>query len=321
MLRTLALSIGMLVTSAVAALPAAEFVTIGTGGVTGVYYPAGGAMARLLNTHKKELKLRASVESTGGSVYNINAVISGDLELGIAQSDRQFQASKGLAEWDGKPQEKLRSLFSLHPEVVTLVAAAESNIKGVMDLKGKTVNIGNPGSGQRGNSLDVLKAFGLDPEADVSAQPLKASEAPQVLQDGRMDAFFYTVGHPSGAITEATTGSRKVTIVSIDGEGLDAVLKDKPYYAKATIDNALYPQAMNESPINSFGVKATVVCSADMSEEVAYKITKTIFSNLEDLKKQHPALAVLTAESMLEGLSAPMHPGAIKYYKEAGLMK
>ena len=320
MLRTFALTACMLASSALA-LPAAEFVTIGTGGVTGVYYPAGGAMSKLLNANRKELGLRASVESTGGSVYNINAVLSGDLELGIAQSDRQFQASRGLAEWEDKPQSELRSLFSLHPEVVTLVAAVESNIKGAADLKGKTVNIGNPGSGQRGNSLDVLGAFGMDPEKDLSAQPLKASEAPQVLQDGRIDAFFYTVGHPSGAITEATTGNRKVSLIPIEGEGLDAMLAEKPYYAKATISNELYPQAVNDAPINSFGVKATVVCSAAMSEETAYKIVKTIFSNLEDLKKQHPALAVLTPENMLEGLSAPMHPGAIKYYKEAGLIK
>jgi TRAP transporter TAXI family solute receptor len=301
----------MVMTFAVALAPSAaavEFVTIGTGGVTGVYYPAGGAVAKIINKDRKALGIRASVESTGGSVYNINAVLSGDLQIGIAQSDRQYQASKGLAEWEGKPQEKLRAICSLHPEVVTLIATVDSGIADVMGLKGKRVNIGNPGSGQRGNSLDVLTAFGLD-----------AAEAPRVLQDGRLDAFFYTVGHPNGNITEATTGGRTVTIVPISGEAVDKLVAEKPYYAKATIPHRLYGRAANKADIPSFGVTATMVTSADVSEETVYKITKQLFTNLDALKGMHPALNVLTPESMLSGLSAPIHPGAMKYYKEAGL--
>ena len=306
--------------SPTAAQAATKFVTIGTGGVTGVYYPTGGAISKIVNKKRKEYGLRVTVESTGGSVFNINAIMAGDLEFGIAQSDRQFQAIKGLAEWEGKPQDKLRAICSIHPESITLAAAEDSGVMSMADLKGKTVNIGNPGSGQRQNSIDALAAFGIDFEKDLKAENLKAAEAPKMLQDGRIDAFFYTVGHPSGAFKEATSGRRKVRFIPIDGPELDALLAEYPYYAKSVIEMANYPQAVNDSDVNSFGVKATFVTSADVPEDVVYAITKEIFENLEEFKKLHPAYSVLTKENMMEGLSAPIHPGAMKYYKEAGMM-
>jgi TRAP transporter TAXI family solute receptor len=320
----LVLFVGMFIMSAVAvdmAQAATKFVTIGTGGVTGVYYPTGGAIGKIVNKKRKEYGLRVTVESTGGSVFNINAIMSGDLEFGIAQSDRQYQAVKGLAEWEGKPQEKLRAICSIHPESITLAAAEDSGIVGMADLKGKTVNIGNPGSGQRQNSIDALAAFGIDFENDLKAESLKAAEAPKMLQDGRIDAFFYTVGHPSGAFKEATSGRRKVRFIPIEGAELDGLLAEYPYYARSIIEIANYPQALNEADINSFGVKATFVTSADVEDDVVYAITKEIFENLEEFKGSHPAYSVLTKENMLEGLSAPIHPGALKYYKEAGLME
>jgi TRAP transporter TAXI family solute receptor len=172
------------------------FVTIGTGGITGVYYPTGGAIAKMVNAKRKEYGIRATVESTGGSVFNVNAVMSGDLEFGVVQSDRQYQAIKGMAEWDGKPQKDLRAVFSIHPESVTLLATVDSGVMNIKDLKGKRVNIGNPGSGQRQNSIDALEANGLDWEKDIQAEQVKAAEAPGLLQDGRIDAFFIH-GRPS----------------------------------------------------------------------------------------------------------------------------
>jgi TRAP transporter TAXI family solute receptor len=299
-----------------------QFVTIGTGGITGVYYPTGGAIAKMVNKKKKEYGIRATVESTGGSVFNINAVMNGDLEFGIAQSDRQFQAVKGQAEWKDKgPQKDLRSVFSIHPEAVTLVAAVDAGINSIQDLKGKKVNIGNPGSGQRQNAIDALTAVGINYEKDLKAESIKASEAASLLQDGRIDAFFYTVGHPSGSIKEATSGARKVRIASISGSGIDALLAKYPYYAKATIPASLYPGAENDKDIQTFGVKATLITSAKVPDEVVYAITKEVFDNFDDFKKLHPAYATLTKEQMLEGLSAPIHPGAMKYYKEVGLIK
>lgn len=295
-----------------------QYVTIGTGGITGVYYPTGGAIAKIVNKKRDTYNIRCTVESTGGSVFNVNAVMAGDLEFGVVQSDRQYQAIKGEAEWKDKgPQADLRAVFSIHPESVTLVAAVDTGIKAITDLKGKRVNIGNPGSGQRQNSIDALEAVGLNYESDLNAEGVKAAEAPGLLQDGRIDAFFYTVGHPSGAIKEATAGARKVAFVSITG--IDALLAKYPYYAKSMIPVKLYPGATNAEDVPTFGVKATFVTSAKVPEEVVYAVTKEVFDNFDDFKKLHPAYAVLTKEGMLEGLSAEIHPGAMKYYKEAGL--
>ena len=298
----------------------ATFVTIGTGGLTGVYYPTGGAISKTINKKRGVYGIRCTVESTSGSVFNVNAVMSGDLEFGIVQSDRQFQAWKGLAEWKTKGSQKdLRSVFSLHPESVTLVAAEDTGIKGIKDLREKRVNIGNPGSGQRQNAIDALTNAGIAFKKDIEAESVKAAEAPGLLQDGRIDAFFYTVGHPSGAIKEATAGRRKVRIVPITG--IEKLIDEYPYYAAATIPIRFYPAATNKEDVPTFGVKATFVTSAKTPDEVVYAITKEVFDNLETFKKLHPAYQGLTRHNMLEGLSAPIHPGAMKYYKEVGLMK
>lgn len=297
------------------------FVTIGTGGVTGVYYPTGGAISRMVNMKSKEYGIKATVESTAGSVYNINAVLSGDLEFGVAQSDRQFQAYNGQAEWSKLgPQKDLRSVFSIHPESITLIASLESNVKDVAGLKGKRVNIGNPGSGQLQNSKDVLEGAGVTLES-FHAERVKAVEAPGLLQDEKIDAFFYTVGHPNGNIKEATSGRIKVSIIPISGPGIDRLLKKHSYYARSVIPRKFYPGASNTGDIESIGVKATLVASSRLDEKIVYAITKEVFENLEAFKKLHPAYSVLTKENMLEGLSAPVHKGALRYYREAGLIK
>jgi TRAP transporter TAXI family solute receptor len=318
LIATICLALGLMV-SPTPVVAKTTFVTIGTGGITGVYYPTGGAIARIVNKKRKVYGLRCTVESTGGSVFNVNAVMSGDLEFGVVQSDRQYQAMRGLAEWKDKgPQKDLRAVFTIHPESITLVAADDAGIKSINDLRGKRVNIGNPGSGQRQNSIDGLDNAGINYEKDLKAEGVKAAEAPGLLQDGRIDAFFYTVGHPSGAIKEATAGRRKVHFVPITG--VDKLLQKYPYYAKAFIPIKLYPGATNTKDVQTFGVKATFVTSAKVPDRVVYAITKEVFDNFESFKKLHPAYQVLTKQNMLEGMSAPIHPGAMKYYKEAGLM-
>ncbi|MBW1818789.1 MAG: TAXI family TRAP transporter solute-binding subunit [Deltaproteobacteria bacterium] len=294
------------------------FVTIGTGGLTGVYYPTGGAIARIVNKKRKAYGIRCTVESTGGSVFNVNAVMTGDLDFGIVQSDRQYQAMTGVAEWANKgPQKDLRAVFSIHPESVTLVAAVDSGIDTFADLKGKRVNIGNPGSGQRQNAIDAFWANGMDYKKDLMAEGVKAAEAPGLLQDGRIDAFFYTVGHPSGAIKEATAGKRKVRFIAIPN--VDKLTAQFPYYAGAAVPIRSYPGAVNKADVSTFGVKATLVTSSKVPEAVVYAIAKEVFENLESFKKLHPAFAALNKQDMLEGLSVPIHKGALKYYKEAGL--
>ncbi|MCD6388661.1 MAG: TAXI family TRAP transporter solute-binding subunit [Desulfobulbaceae bacterium] len=296
------------------------FVTIGTGGVTGVYYPTGGAISRMVNK-KSDYGIKATVESTCGSVYNINAVLTGELEFGVAQSDRQYQAYNGLAEWSQRgPQKDLRAVFSIYPESITLIVSERSGVKSVADLKGKRVNVGNPGSGQLQNSKDVLAAYGMCLDS-IHAEQVKAVEAPGLLQDEKIDAFLYTVGHPNGNIKEATSGRIKVRIVPINGPGIDDLLKKYPYYAKAVIPAKFYPNAVNEDDIESVGVKATFVTSKNLDDTVVYAITKEVFDNLESFKNLHPAYAALTKENMLQGLSVPIHQGALKYYKEAGLVQ
>lgn len=296
------------------------FITIGTGGITGVYYPTGGAIAKIVNAKKDTYNIRATVESTGASVFNINAIMSGDLEFGIAQADRQYQAYNGLSEWEGKPQKDLRAVFALAPEAVTFVAAEDSGIKSLADVKGKVVNLGNPGSGNRQNAIDVLQAAGINIEKDLKGESIKAADAPRMVQDGRIDGFFYTVGHPNGNIKEATAGKRKCRIVSIPD--IAPLTKAFPYYSLAHIDMSQYPEATNkDEDVVTVGMLATLVTSAKVPDDVVYAVTKEIFENLDEFKKLHPALAGLTREGMLEGLTAPLHPGAEKYYREAGLMK
>lgn len=298
------------------------FVTIGTGGATGIYYPTGVAISRMINRNFDKYAIKATVESTSGSVFNLNAVMNGDIVFGVVQSDRQFQAYNGEpgSEWAGSPQADLRSVFSIHPESITLVASEKSGIERIEDMRGKRVNLGNPGSGQLQNSLDVLTAAGLS-EQDLSAEKVKAIEAPSLLQDGRIDAFFYTVGHPNSNIKEATSGRIRVHLVPITGREVDKLLEKHSYYAKSVIPQSLYRYALNTEDVESIGVKATFVTSSKVSENVVYALTKEVFENLEDFKSLHDAYKVLTKEDMLKGLSAPIHKGAMKYYIEAGLDK
>ena len=214
------------------------FITIGTGGITGVYYPTGGAIAKIVNAKKDKYNIRATVESTGASVFNINAIMSGDLEFGIAQADRQYQAYNGLSEWEGKPQKDLRAVFALAPEAVTFVAAEDAGIKTLADAKGKVINLGNPGSGNRQNAIDVLQAAGINIEKDLKGEGIKAADAPRMVQDGRIDGFFYTVGHPNVNIKEASAFKRKCRIVSIPD--IAPLTKEFPYYSLTHIDMSQY---------------------------------------------------------------------------------
>lgn len=297
-----------------------KFVSIGTGAVTGIYYPTGGAICRMINKKIETYGIKATVESTAGSVYNVNAVMSGDIEFGVVQSDRQFQAVHGLSEWKqaGK-QSKLRSVFSIHPESVTLLASSHCGAKSIGDLKGLRVNIGNPGSGSLQNAKDALSAFGFG-EKDFFAEYVKAVEAPGLLQDERIDAFFYTVGHPNGNIKEATSGRIQVRLLNISGPPVDALLKQHSYYTRAVIPRDFYPNAVNKKDIQTFGVCGTLVTSSDVPEEIVYAITHEIFENFQEFKSLHPAYATLTRKGMLTGLSAPLHSGAIRYYTEKSLI-
>ncbi|MBV7300038.1 TAXI family TRAP transporter solute-binding subunit [Enterovibrio paralichthyis] len=308
--------------AALTAVPAQanQFVTIGTGGVTGVYYPTGGAICRLVNKTKKEHGIRCSVESTGGSIYNINTIRAGELDMGIAQSDWQYHAYNGTSKFEEQgPYKDLRAVFSVHPEPFTVVARADSGIKTFDDLKGKRVNVGNPGSGQRGTIEVLMDEMGWTMADFKQVSELKAAEQSKALCDNKIDAMVYTVGHPSGAIQEATTACDSV-IVDVNNAAAQKLVADNDYYRKATIPGGMYRG--NDGDVQTFGVGATFVSSAEVPEEVIYNVTKAVFENFDDFRRLHPAFANLNKEEMVaDGLSAPLHPGALKYYKEAGLIK
>ncbi len=310
---------GLVAVSAPASAADQRFVTIGTGGVTGVYYAAGGAICRLVNKDRKATNIRCSVESTGGSVYNINAIRAGELDLGVAQSDWQYNAYKGLSSFkDAGPMTDLRAVFSLHPEPFTVLARKEANIKTFADFKGKRFNVGNPGSGTRASAEELLGAMGWKITDFSLASELKADEHGAALCDNKIDGFFYGVGHPSANIQDPTT-TCGAKLVALTGPAIDKIVAGNPSYAKVEIPGGIY--ANNPNPTPTYGVLATFVSSSKVSPDLVYQIVKAVFENFDDFKKLHPAFAHLNQKDMIKnGMSAPLHDGAIKYYKEKGWM-
>jgi hypothetical protein len=320
-MRTLtALAAGLIVGGAFAPTAQAQqkYMTIGTGGVTGVYYPAGGAICRLVNKDRAKHGIRCSVESTGGSVFNINTIKAGELDVGVAQSDVHYNAVKGKQQFK-EPFRELRAVFALHPEPVTVVVRKESNVNSFADLKGKKFNVGNPGSGTRATLDELIGAMGWSLSAFALASELKADEHGPALCDGKIDGFFYLVGHPSANIQDPTTvcGAK---LVSVTGSAVDKLVAANPYYAHATIPGGLYPG--NPQDTKTYGVLATVVSSSRVPADTVYQVVKAVFDNFDEFKKLHPAFQVLKPESMIrDGLSAPLHDGAARYYKEKGWLK
>lgn len=318
MIMSAAIGAAMVVGAAVPSFAQQQFISIGTGGVTGVYYPTGGAICRLVNKNRKEHGIRCAVESTGGSVYNINTIRQGELEFGVAQSDWQYHAYNGTSKFEEQGAfTDLRAVFSVHPEPFTVVARADSGIKNFADLKGKRVNIGNPGSGQRGTMDVVLDALGWTTADFALASELKASEQSQALCDNKLDAMIYTVGHPSGSISEATTSCDSV-LVNVTGPEIEKLIAENSFYRIATIPGGMYRG--NDEDTTTFGVGATFVSSAAVADEVVYEVVKAVFDDIDGFRKLHPAFANLDPKQMAkDGLSAPIHAGAAKYYAENGM--
>jgi TRAP transporter TAXI family solute receptor len=296
-----------------------KFMTIGTGGVTGVYYAAGGAICRLVNKDRAKHGFRCSVESTGGSVVNINTIKAGELDFGVSQSDVQYNAFNGAKQFekDGKHTD-LRAVFSIHPEPFTVLSRKEANITKFDDLKGKRFNVGNPGSGTRAAMDEYLASSGGKISDFGLAAELKADEHGAALCDNKIDGFIYGVGHPSANIQDpiTTCGAK---LVPMTGPAVDKLVKANSYYAKVNIPGGLYAGHPNPTP--TYGVLASFVTSAKVSDAAVYELVKAVFENFDEFKKLHPAFVGLDPKNMIkDGLSAPLHPGAVKYYKEKGWM-
>lgn len=296
-----------------------KFITIGTGGQTGVYFVVGQSICKLVNRGTKDHSLKCTAPSTGGSIANINAIKAGDQDMGVAQSDWQYHALNGTSKFEESGAfPGLRAVFSVHPEPFTVIARTDSGIKSFDDLKGKRVNIGNPGSGQRGTMEVIMGAKGWTMDDFALASELKSAEQSQALCDNKVDAIIFTVGHPNGSIQEATTSCDAV-VVPVDGPEIEKLIGDNAYYSAAKIPGGMYNGT--DSDVPTFGVRATFVSSDQVDDETVYQVVKAVFDNMNRFKKLHPAFGVLTPEEMVAaGISAPIHSGAARYYKEKGLM-
>jgi TRAP transporter TAXI family solute receptor len=296
-----------------------SFLTIGTGAVTGVYYPVGGAICQLVNIHRQEHGLRCLVESTEGSIANLEAIRAGNLDIGVVQSDWQYHAVHGTSRFaDAGPDQDLRALFSLYSEPFTVVARSDAEIRVLDDLKGKRINIGNPGSGQRATMEVLMMLKGWTADTFAKLLELPPDEQPRLLCGNQVDAFVFTAGHPNRSILETTTLC-DATIVEVSGPDIDKLLVENPSYARATVPGGIYRG--NPDDIATFGVKATVVSSTRLSDETAYQVVRSVFDDFSDFRRLHPALADLHKQRMVrDGNSAPLHPGAQRYFEEAGLL-
>ena len=296
-----------------------QFISIGTGAVKGMYYPAGSAICRLVNKDRKKHGVRCSVESTGGSVYNINTIRTGELEMGVVRSDWQFHAYHGSSKFKSHgPFKELRAVFSLYAEPVSIVARKDSGVKTVDDLVGKRVNIGNPDTGSLAFWGVMWSAMGKSNGDLKLAAGMKPAETPSALCDNKIDAFFWLVGNPAVVNKEATTKCDAV-FVSVDNAAIAKLVKERPFYRWATIPGGMYRG--NPQDIKTFGVGTTIVSSTRSSSDTVYAVVKSIFDNFEQFKNLYPAFATLQEGQMIKAaLSAPLHNGALKYYKERGWM-
>lgn len=311
--------VAALAASAFSAHAEEKFITIGTGGQTGVYYVVGQSICQLVNRDTAKTQVKCNAPSTGGSVANLNSIADKQMDMGIAQSDWQFHAYNGSSSFEGKKNDKLRAIFSIHPEPFTVMARDDSGIKSFDDLKGKRVNVGDPGSGTRATMNVILNAKGWTDKEFKVASELKPAEMASVMCDNNLDAVTYNVGHPNGALKEAAA-SCNAHLVPVTGEAIDKLVADHAYYAKATIPGGLYKGTDN--PVESFGVYATLVTSADVDNDKVYAVVKAVFDNFDRFKRLHPAFENLKQEDMIKNaLSAPLHEGAVRYYKEKGWLK
>ena len=293
------------------------FASLATGPVSGIYYPVGQAICNAVNATRTGLALWCSIESTPGSVYNVDSVVSGENEFALVQSDAQFFAVNGEGRWQGRPASQLRAVMALYPETLTVIVREDSGIGTVEQLKGKRVNIGAPGTGSR-VTWDELKGALKITEADLAeAAELKTDAATARLCANTLDASLMIVGHPSSMI-ERQLNSCRLKLLPVSGEAVDALVAMRPYYTAAAIPGRAYGLAAD---VPTFGVKATLVTSSAVPEDTVHALTMVIMTNLEKLKLQQ-ALAGLKPDDMAaQSLTAPLHPGAARAFRELGLLQ
>ncbi len=300
-----------------------KFVNIGTAGIGGGYYPTGGFICNVLNKSRKDLghNIRCTVESTGGSVANLRSIQAGEMDIAIAQSDWQYHSYNGTSKFEDVGANKdLRFLFSLHLDTAHLVARADLGLSEFSELEGRTVNTGNAGSGGEATISFALGRYGTTPDEYFGqATRLTSREQAQALCDGKIDAFFYSTGITASTITEATN-TCDASILNWSDETIDAMIEEIPYYAPVSIPAGTYKG--QDEDVQTWGLSATVIASAEADEEVVYNLVKSVFDNFEAFKAQSTLYTHITREgSVVNGQSVPYHPGAERYFREVGLIK
>ncbi len=294
---------------------AAKMVVLGTGGVTGVYYPVGGAICRLMNASRQFHGVRCLVESTGGSLDNVRRLLEGEQDFGIVQSDVLWKGVRGITPFES-PQEDLRSVFALHAETFVLVVRGDSGIHTAPGIRDKRINLGGPGSGTLATAHDALAALDLARSDLALAATIGFDEQSEALRSGRIDGFFYLAGHPSHALRELFL-LMEARILPLSGPRFDELTARFPYYVRAEVPAGMYRGV--ERAVPTFAVRAALVTSSDTPSQVVYILVKSVFLELDLFRRFHPALAPITAQSMVEGLTAPMHPGACRFFEEQGI--
>lgn len=290
----------------------ASKMTMGTGGTSGTYYAFGGVLGQYI---KDKAGIEVIVVSTDGSKANIESIDSGDYQLGTVQSDVMAYAWEGTRSFEDTGKiDSFRVVGGLYAESVQLVTM-DPEIKSVADLKGKSVSIGAPNSGVWFNAMDVLTAAGLT-EADIKPQYQSFADSADALKDGKIDAAFIVAGAPTAAITELCT-TNSAYLVPIDGEVADKLMADSPYYTTYTIPAGTY--AGQDEDVVTVTIKATLIVSADASEDDVYNLTKAIFDNTEAIAAENGKGAELSVENATSGMAAPFHAGAAKYFAEKGV--
>ena len=292
---------------------------ISTGGMQGNYLNAGRTIAMIVNEDSGDDSLRLKAEMSSGSVANINAISSGASEFGFAQADHQYQALNGLGAWSDKgAQEDLRAVFNVYSESVALVAGADSGIRSIRDLQGKVVDIGSPDSGTRRNAIDALRAAGLDSTTDIQAREESLDDRLAMFMRGEIDAFFYTVAHPNMEIKFASFSVRGARLIPL--KSIEIIDSKGSFYTRSLISAETYLNMNNNADIETLGISATLLASANTPEDVVYAITKATFENLDSLGQFGANFSALAEGKALDGLVLPIHPGALKYYREVGLV-
>lgn len=310
----------VLVTSTTQYAAGARELEIGSATTVGVYYAEASAIAKIFNKKQREYGTKLFNVASQGSEENVDNVLAGRKAFGIAQSDVLYRISNGIEPWSGKPNKTLRAVMRLHTEAMTIVVAEDANIMKLGDIRGKKINIGAIGSSDEEYALDILKRVGLKPE-DLELSRYPAAIASDLLQEGKIDAYFFTVGHPNLSVKEATSGSRKVRILSLDDKLIDEYMAISRLVKKVVIDTSYYPTIVNKSPVMAVGVDAIFFTGSSMDEETVYRLLKEVMSNIELLKRQHPILSRLKTAEMADVSVIPLHPGAERYFKECGLIR